>query len=283
MSAMLRHTLQRLQGQLIGWGLALAILGFIVLSLFDTVLQLRDQLQQLIGTLPPAVLAFVGNIDRMFTPAGFLDARYFSLMPLILGTFVVVIGSGLIASDEENGTLDLILAQPISRTQLFIGRWLAFLGALIGILFIAWLGLSLAILLASIDLDWLQVWLPLIALLGILIWFGSLALMLSLVVPSRRAAASLSGLVLVASYFITTLARVSTGLAALARWSPLNYYQGGDAINGLNVGWLAGLLATSIVFLTIAWWRFQRRDIRVFGEGSWGLSFSRRATRTQPS
>jgi ABC-2 type transport system permease protein len=97
--------------------------------------------------------------------------------------------------------------------------------------------------------------------------------------PSRRAAASLSGLLLVASYFITTLAHVSTDLAALAKFSPLNYYQGGDALNGLNVDWLARLLIASIVFMAIALWRFQRRDIRVFGEGSWSLRFSRKGAK----
>ena len=276
MSAMLRHTLTRLRGQIIGWGLALAVLGFIIASLYDTVVQMRDQLQQLITTLPREVLAFVGNLDRMFSPAGYLDARYFSLMPLILGMFAVIIGSGLISSDEENGTLDLLLAQPISRVELFIGRWLAFIGALIGILFIAWLGLAIAIVLTSIDVNPLQIWLPIISLFSILIWFGGFALLLSLIVPSRRMAASLSGLVLVASYFITTLARVSTDLSALAKFSPLTYYQGGDAINGVNVSWLIGLLAASIVFTLLAGWLFQRRDIRVFGEGSWGVSFLRK-------
>ena len=115
MNAMFRHTLKRLQGQIIGWGVALAVLAFIIASLFHTVTQMRDQLGQLINSLPRELLAFVGNIDRMFSPAGFLDARYFSLMPLILGVFAVIIGSGLIASDEENGTLDLLLAYPIRR------------------------------------------------------------------------------------------------------------------------------------------------------------------------
>jgi ABC-2 type transport system permease protein len=276
MSAMLRHTLTRLRGQIIGWGLALAVLGFVITALYHTALQMRDQLQQLMSTLPPQMLAFVGNIDRMFSPAGFLDARYFSLLPLILGAFAVIVGSGLIASDEENGTLDLILAHPIRRIDLFIGRWLAFSAALIGILLLAWLGLVLAIILASIDLNWLQVAIAFIPLFAVLIWFGSFALLFSLILPSRRTAASLSALVLVASYFITTLAKVSSDLSALAQFSPLNYYQGGDAINGLDVGWLVGLLAVTIGFMLLAWWLFQRRDIRVFGEGNWGLSLSRK-------
>jgi ABC-2 type transport system permease protein len=269
----------RLRGQIIGWGLALAVLAFIIASLYNTAVQMRGQIEQLIGTLPREVLAFVGSLDRLFSPTGYLDTRYFSLMPLILGVFAVVIGSGLIASDEENGTLDLILAHPIRRAELFIGRWLAFLGALAGILFMAWLGLVIAIGLSSIQLNGLEVGLPFISLFGIVVWFGGLALTLSMIVPSRRMAASLSGLVLVASYFITTLARVSPDLAALAKWSPVTYYQGGNALDIFNAGDFIGLMLISIVFVMIGLWLFQRRDIRIAGEGGWRLPFMARRTR----
>ena len=61
------------------------------------------------------------------TPEGFLGLQYFDLMAiLILGIFAILIGSGLIASDEENGRLDLILAHPVSRTALIAGRLSAF-------------------------------------------------------------------------------------------------------------------------------------------------------------
>ncbi len=53
----------------------------------------------------------------------------FSLLPVIVGIFALIAGSGLIASDEESGRLDLILAHPPSRTALFWGRLLAFVGA----------------------------------------------------------------------------------------------------------------------------------------------------------
>jgi ABC-2 type transport system ATP-binding protein len=76
--------------------------------------------------LPSELMMFIGGVDRVFSPAGFLDTRFFSMMPLLLGVFAVIIGSGLIAGDEENGTLDLILAHPVRRFDLIIGRWLAF-------------------------------------------------------------------------------------------------------------------------------------------------------------
>ena len=89
---------------------------------------------------------------------------------------------------------------------------------------------------------------------------------------SRRLAASLSGLVLAAGYFVTTLAEISADLRGLAAVSPLTYYQGGGAIDGLNMGKLGGLLLMSIIFVLIGLWLFQRRDIRIAGEGGWRLS-----------
>lgn len=275
-----RYMLLRLRGQIIGWGLALAALALLVASLYDAALQMRTQLEQLLDTLPSELMLFVGGVDRVFSPAGFLDTRFFSMMPLLLGVFAVIIGSGLIAGDEENGTLDLILAHPVRRFDLIIGRWLAFCAALLGILAMAWLGLIIAGSFTAIKFGWLDIALPFVSLFGVLVWFGGLALLLSMIVPSRRLAASLTGLILAASYFITTLARISPNLNGLARWSPLTYYQGGGALEGFNTGDFVGLLFMSLVFVAIATWLFQHRNIRIAGEGGWRLPLLKRKSQT---
>ena len=279
MSAIFRYALLRWRGQIIGWGVALAALALLVASLYDAALQMRAQLEQLLDTLPSELMLFVGGVDRVFSPAGFLDTRFFSMMPLLLGVFAVIIGSGLIAGDEENGTLDLILAHPVRRFDLIVGRWLAFCAALLGILAMAWLGLIIASSFTSINFGWLDMAPPFVSLFGILVWFGGLALLLSMIVPSRRLAASLTGLILAASYFNTALARISPSLNALAQWSPLTYYQGGSALEGFNAGEFAGLLLMSLVFVAMGAWLFQRRDIRIAGEGGWRLTLLKRRAR----
>ncbi len=117
MNTIFRYALLRLRGQIIGWGVALAVLALVVASLFDAALQMRGQLEQLLDTMPKEIMMFVGGIDRVFSPAGFLDTRYFSMLPLLLGVFALLIGSGLVVGDEENGTLDLILAHPVRRVR----------------------------------------------------------------------------------------------------------------------------------------------------------------------
>lgn len=87
---------------------------------------------------------------------------------------------------------------------------------------------------------------------------------------------------MVASFFISGFARLDENFESVARFSPMSYYQGGYAMNGINWEWIAGLLGFSLLFALVAWWLFQRRDIRVGGEGGWGLpKLSWRRTKEQ--
>jgi ABC-2 type transport system permease protein len=184
----------------------------------------------------------------------------------------------LLVADEENGTLDLVLAHPVSRTALFLGRLLAFVTSTLAILALSWLGFFLAIPWSKLDVGPWSMARPYVSLAAVLLLFGTLAMFLSMVLPARRTAAMTAGILLLVSYFMTTLERIDKGLATFAQFSPIDYYQGGEAIEGLNLRWLAGLLAVSAVFVVMTWWLFEHRDIRVVGEGGWRWPFGWKKT-----
>ena len=280
MITVFRYSLRRFRGQILGWGIALALLGVLLVSMYDMIAAQQDQLEDLLKLYPQEFTAFFGDFSSFGTPEGFLSVELLSYMPLILGIFAVLTGSGLLVSDEENGRLDLIMAHPVSRTVLFLGRLLAFVAAAVAILAICWLGVVVPMNWSSMGIGWGRIWLPLLSVLAELLLFGAMALFLSMVLPSRRLAATTAGLLLVASFFITGLAKINQDLEPIAKLSPLNYYQAQDAFHALNGAWLVGLLGSAVVFAALAWWRFQRRDIRVGGEGGWrlpSLPFRRRA------
>ncbi len=282
MKEIFRFTLARLRGQILGWGIAMLLLGLTSVPFYDGIVDLAETLDQFLQSFPPELMALFGNFSMAsyVTPEGYLGLQYFDLMAiLILGIFAILIGSGLIASDEENGRLDLILAHPVSRTALIAGRLFAFVVATLGILVLSWLGVVVPMEFTSMDLTWGEVALPFLSLFAELMLFGTMALLLSMLLPSRRAAASAAGFVLIASYVLVALARMpSVGdvVKNAARLSPLTYYQSGEAIDGLNLGWFLSLLALSAVLAALSGWFFQRRDIRVGGEGGWQLSLIQR-------
>lgn len=278
MGTVFRYSLKRYLGAILGWGLSLAVLGAYLVTFYDTLAapEVRQQLQIIVERMPTQLYAFFGGVEDMFSPAGYLNLEFFSYMPIILGIFVLLAGSDLLSGDEESGKMDLLLAHPVRRSVLFFGRLLAFLIANLAILFIVWLAFSLAALRTSLEIDPGEMALPFLSLFGVLTLFGTLALLLSQLLPSRRMAAMLTGLLLVASFFITSMASLDPELRTINRLSPLKYYQGGKAIQGMEWGWLLGILGISLAFILLAWWRFERRDIRVGGEAGWGLTGLRR-------
>jgi ABC-2 type transport system permease protein len=263
------HMLRRVRGATVGFGLALFLLGWPLISAYDVVQREQEKIAEVARNFEVVIAMLGGDVNNLAKPETYLSMRYFTLLPLVIGVWAVLAGSGLLASDEENGTLDLLLAYPIRRTTLFLGRWLAWVLALVLILAAAWLGLLLPMQGSAFAVDGLALLLPYLSLLAVLLFFGNLALLLSMLLPSRRQAASTAGLLLGASFFLTMLARLDSSLEPFARFSPLEYYQSGDAIHGLNIIWLAGLLCGAALWVVLAWWCFERRDIRVVGEGVW--------------
>jgi ABC-2 type transport system permease protein len=269
MFTIFRHHFWRSKGQILGWGIGLALVGLYMVTFYDTIIDQREQLEGLLEAYPPELFAFFGGIEDMFSPQGYFHTYLFSYLPLVLGIFAVLAGSGLLASDEESGTLDLVLSYPISRAGLYAGRVLAFSAILFSILAIIWLGIAAFMPTSQLELSSLALAYPHLSAFAAMFLYGTLALLLSMLLTSRSMAAMVSGLVLVANYFIESLANLDESLRSLARFLPLHYYQGGLAIDGMNWSWFSGLMLGGLALTFLAWLLFERRDIRVGGEGGW--------------
>lgn len=281
MATIFLNYLSRSRGTILAWGIALALYGGYLISFYDTIIVQREALEVLLEAYPPELFAFFGGMEDLFSIPGYIHAYFFSYMVIVIGIFTILAGSGLLVGDEEAGRLDLILAHPISRSKIFWGRALGFVSATALILLIVYIGFIVVIPTTVMDVNAGIMVLPFLSLFALLIFFGMLALLLSFLLPSRRLAAMTSGLLLVASYFITSLSNLDDSLEGAANLSPVTYLQGGYAIEGLNWSWLGALLGLGFLFLLAAWAFFERRDIRVGGEGGWRLPRFRLSLRRQ--
>jgi ABC-2 type transport system permease protein len=273
MVTVIRYALRKTQGALIGWGIGLAALAIMMGSLFD--MMATTELMEVMNVYAEALPEFAAmfNMAGMGTPIGWLDVEYFSFLPLIIGLFVTGQGASMLARDEEGGTLDLILAHPVSRTSLFWGRFLANVLVVIFLLLISWGSLLLTMTWSeNFTIPAFDLLLPFFSLFGILMFFMSFALILSLLLPARSTASMIAGIIAVASFFITLLADAVEELGRAADFSPLTYLETSTAIdNGLNLNWFGSFIGISLGLALLSWLLFQRRDVRVGGEGSWSL------------
>ena len=270
MIALIGNTLQRLRWHIIGWSLGLAYLGAMIVSVAKTVSEMSDLVEQLMAGFPQEMLQFFGGMEGFATPAGFVDSKFYSQLPLLLAFLAIAAGSGLLAADEEQGTLDLLLGQPISRSRLYLARLAGLLVAILIVLVSAMLAATVALLWVDVDLTAGQLALGYVPAFVQVLFMASLTVMLSQLLPSRRATATIAAIYLFGGYFLNGFAHLVPALEPYARLTPYYWYQSGQVMtHGLKWSWLGGLCAFSLAFLGIGWWRFQRRDLRVSGEGSW--------------
>ena len=113
-------TLRDYRRSLVWWGLG--VVGFVALyaAIYPTVRDLPD-IDDLLDSYPEALRAFIGasgDLD-LSTPEGYLKTEAFSfLLPLLFLIFGIGAGAAAIAGEEEHGTMELLLAQPLSRRRL---------------------------------------------------------------------------------------------------------------------------------------------------------------------
>lgn len=275
MKATFLYALRCLRGQLIGWSLGLFLYLSLTMTSYSIFDNLGDDFDQLIEKYPPEMSAFFGDMTKILQPAGFLQTYMFSSMPLILGIFLVIAGTGTFAPDEESGRLDLLMTYPVPRTHMFAARLLALLTATTTIILFMILGVMLGKSFTSLEIGILEILPAFLGLLTLSFVFACGAVLLAFLLPSRRSAGMIGGFWILASYLIPPLAKINETLEPIAVFSPNHHFQGAEAIHSFDPIPPIAFLAVSLVFATISCWLFTRRDIRVAGEGSFRIRVSR--------
>jgi ABC-2 type transport system permease protein len=264
--AIIRNELWQRRRGLLWWSIGVAALVGIDMSLYVTVKNDAQALNQALATLPSTVKAlFAGGADFL-SPAGFLSARiYYLLLPLLLTIFTVGLGTSLIGKEERQGTLELLLARPVSRLKLLASKVGA--GAIaIGILGFAAL-LTGLICLRPIGFDGVSLPAIVLVTLNVVVLsalFGTVAFCLTALGGRWRGMASgLAALIAFGSYLIASLEGLASWLVWPARVLPYHYYNPNAILNGTSYG-LKSLLGFSCVIgllLVVSWIGFRRRDI----------------------
>ncbi|GAA1533814.1 hypothetical protein GCM10009678_15150 [Actinomadura kijaniata] len=109
------------------WSLGVIGLVLFTVSLYPS---LKDQasLNDLVADLPETVRAMIGHQAEvpLNSPAGFLQARLFATMlPILLLVLGIGAGARAIGGAEEEGTLEPLLANPVTRRRVAAERYLA--------------------------------------------------------------------------------------------------------------------------------------------------------------
>ena len=249
---------------LVIWAVAMLVLGIYIVGFYPAI-QGASGLQDLINGLPPAIKAIIGNSDYS-TASGYLNAELFSVMgPILFIAYAAVVGSGAIAGEEDRGTLDLLLSNPVSRSRVYVekvGALMVGIGITGGALWVATVGTAVVFKIAGIDAGNLLAAMVSSCLLGLSV--GAIAFALGAATGSRALAAGVAAAVAIVGYIINAYAPLVDALNTLKPLSLVFYYSDRDPVlHGLQPGNALVLLVFAAVVLALGLVAFRRRDLAV--------------------
>jgi len=246
---------------LLWWSVGIGLLTIATLSVWPSV---RDEYQKLIQNYPEALLAFFG-VERggLGSAAGYVQVELFSLMvPLLLIGYMIAGGSAATAGEQEAGTLEFLLAQPVSRRRVLLEKYLGLSAALavISIAFVVVLIISTRLFALDIGIPNLLAATASAYMLGLL--FGAVTLLAGCMTGHRALAAGIASAAAVSAYLLSTLATLVAGLKRFRPLSPFWWYSGHDPLRaGLEPLHVGLLLVATAVCITAAVVAFDRRDL----------------------
>ena len=255
-------TLRDQRWALLGWAAGLVLLSLYLAYIYPFVNRAAEMMKVL-ETLPPVIKNLIGKSQFMATPEGFFNLQPFSiLLPLLYIVFAMARGSDATAGEEERGTLDLLLANPLRRRQVLVQKSLAHGAALFMLSLVFWLAMAVCTWLFGIVLNRMRLAAAIFScwLLGLA--FYALALACGSWRGKKKFSIGFSGGLAFVTYLVNAYAPMVESLRPYRIVSPFYYYNGNNVlVNGLVLSHSLVLAGSAFVFFWAALFAFDRRDL----------------------
>src|SRR2546421_5640428 len=206
-----------------------------------------------------------GHITSFSSFTAFLGLElYSSFYGLLFGGIMAYIGGASLPVNIEDGTLDLALSRPISRTRYYLESWLAVLiGALIISLVLA-LGVWIdTFIVNNSGVDWPWMWITLLVQWTFLFFAAGLGMLCGSFINASRAAGGTAVGIVVLGYLLNTFGGLSNQFQWVLKIRPFYYAPAIHPLINHQLTWWypCVLLAAGLVCGIIGLVVFNKRDL----------------------
>lgn len=222
----------------------------------------RDLDATLFEGLPAGWKSLIGLPEGADVAALSYNAIYSTYGALILGGLAIALGSASFAGSERDGTIGILLANPVSRTLVLLSRTLVLLVlfALSGV-FMWFVAITLPVLL-DVNIDGLALGGFTAQLVIGVAFYGFVAMAISGWTGNSTLGSGAAAGVMVLSFFGAGLLPVISGWEEWARIFPWYYISSGDPLtNGIDSVAVTLMLGLSVLLVFLALLGINRRDL----------------------
>lgn len=263
----LRQFVDDRRRSLMGWAIAVVGITAFSLAVYPSI---RDasEFNDFVDSLPKAMQRSLGlDSGVLFTSApGYLQSRLFaSFLPVLAVVFAVSVGTRALGTSEEEGSLELLLTNPIARRRVFVERagGMVALVVAFGVVSAASV-LGLAPMFGALDgVDVGGLLGACAAVTALALLHASAAFVAGAVWGRRGRSIAIGSAVAVGGYVIQVVAAAAEAVRPLRWLSPWHWLLARNMLVE-GVDWVAVMLpiAVSVVLVAGGAVAFERRDLR---------------------
>jgi ABC-2 type transport system permease protein len=252
---------------IVGVLLALGIIGIskTIVTEFATA-QSRQEMGDLIRSLPPILQGLAGRVVNVETLGGYLSYKYGTFFPIVLSIWSILALSGTLASEARRGSLEFVAAAPITRRRIALEKLFGHISVIAIASILVFLSLLVAGSFASLPGDAI----PLASAAGYALWLGLLALAAGSVAFAiapffgRGAAVGIAGSIMFAGFILNGYQAAIPQLAPLANLTWFGWTANHIPLAGaFDWASLIPVLIVVVVLFVVGVEAFVRRDLGV--------------------
>jgi len=261
--SVLLKTIRDQRRSLLAWAVSIVALVMMYGSFWPSI---RDvpSMNDYLNQMPEALRSmFAMSGADMSTPTGYVQIELLSFMgPILVILYAVSAGNAAVAGEEDRHTMDLLLANPISRSRVVLDKLGAMIIGILLITTVAWASLLLSCPAFGLTIPAGKAAAAMLHLAMLGLVFGALALAIGASTGRTGASRGVPALVAVLAYMVNGLAPLVSWLEPIQKLSPFYQYGGHDPLrNGVSGAAVAVAVLTVAGFVVIAIWGFRRRDV----------------------
>jgi ABC-2 type transport system permease protein len=251
---------------LIIWGIVLAGLSFLMMALFPSFADEAERMEEFLSVYPEEFLkAFNADKLNMGDPMGWFAMEAYFLIILFGSMYTAILGSSILAREEEEKTIEFLLAKPVTRNHMLTGKLMAFIGCLV--IFNVAVGLVTFISFELFVEGYSRIELLRLIVAPFLahLFFACAGFFMSLFLTRRKSAYSAGiGFVLL-TYFLGIIAELSEKVDFLRYASPFYYMDAADILTAGRIEPLhiSIMVGASVLVVGATYLLYNRRDITI--------------------
>ena len=214
-------------------------------------------------SLPEAFRSLVGIEDDIDVGGLAVNVVFGTWGGLVVAAIALVMGASAIAGEERDGTMDILLSNPKSRTFVLLSKT----GALVMLAALAtvavWIPVHPIAAFLGVEIGGLDVEALTLHLFVNAVFYGLLATAIGAMTGNRGTATGVTTAIMAVSFFGVGFLPLVEGEEGLRKALPWYYFDGSDPVNnGVAWGHVALLVSGSVLLLVASIVGFNRRDLK---------------------